>query len=497
MFPLIPLLNRFQLRNPLRLVKKNMRFKNINKKEVKLIFTILIIASTVIGTPIFFIYMLSIKKISDFYEISGEEIDVSEIEIDNQIQIGDITLIQSIKNPLNIFEAKWKINYKGIYNPNEFIIISYEINSSLLKIYIYSDLDEQALDNDVKYSNLTLFVNPNYDLYGFGSNSRKGNIKINLYDINISFFEIETSSGNIDVQLNNSDMYNKFRISTDSGIINLILDHINFYTDFFSISDSGFQYHDFWNIKFMSGAGFTAMSSTGMIKVRWANHFIKSQNVNIILYSKDKVEFRFWSPIQIMRFDITLIASGPGTTRFSRTESQFEEIGTNHYQSKNMNNTDLDLLNIKAMTSYGEAHVRHTDCFKPKRFCNLKDIDKHEVYAKGDYVILKKDHNVTKIELYNLKYIFLDLNKALNLNFELLQNISENLIYLNWDITYIKGSGIGMGDLKVAISNKTEANDLKVYIQLEYELDRILPTIVECNFTIFSHPDYEFYNYTI
>jgi len=474
-----------------------MRIKNINKKDVKLIFIILIIASTVIGTPIFFIYMLSIKRISDFYEISGEEIDVSEIEINNQIQIGDITLVQSIKKRVNIFEAKWKINYKGIYNPNEIIIISYEVNVSVLKIYIYSNLDEQALDKDIEYSNLTLFINPNYDLYGFRSNSKKGNIKINTYNINISTFEIETSSGNINVQLNNSNIFDKFRISTDSGTINLILDNINFYTDFFSISDSGFQYYDFWNIKFMSGAGFTTMSSTGMIKVRWANHFIKSQNVDIIVYSKYIVEFRFWSPIQIMRFDIKLISSGPGTTRFTRITDQFEEIDTNHYQSKNMNNTDLDLLNIKAMTSYGEAHVRHIDCFKPKRFCDHHDIDKHEVYTKGDYVILKKDHNVTKIELYNLKYIFLDLNKVLNLNFELLQNISENIIYLNWDITYIKGSGIGMGDLKIAISNKTEGNDLKVYIQLEYELDRILPTIVECNFTIFSHPDCDFYNYTI
>ncbi len=474
-----------------------MRFKILQKKGIKLLFVVTIIASISIGITIFLVYMQSSKEISDFYEISGEEIDVSEIEIDNQFQIGDITLVQSIQDPLNIFEAEWKIIYKGIYNPSEIITISYELNVSIIKIYIYSDLDEQALDKDIGFSNLTLFINPNYDLYGFRSNSKKGNIQINTNNISISVFKIETSSGNVDIQLNNSDIYNEFRISTTSGTINLILDNINFFTDFQCVSDSGHQYHDFWNIRFLSGAVFNAYSSTGIIKVRWANHFIKPQTVNIILSSNDIAEFRLWSPIQIVRFDIVLVCSGPGTTRFTRIANQFDEISTDHYQSKNMNDTGLDLFNVKVITSYGVAHVRHTDCFKRQRFCNHHDIDAFEENIKGDYIIPKKDNNVTKIDLYNLKYIYLNLNKALSLNFELLQNISENIIYLNWDLTYIKGSGFGMGDIKVVISNKTEANELKVYIQLEYELDRILPTIVACNVTIFSHPDYTFFNYTI
>jgi len=441
--------------------------------------------------------MQSSKEISDFYEISSEQIDISEIEIDNQFQIGDITVVQSIKKPVNIFEAEWKITYKGIYNPNEIIIISYELNVSVLKIYIYSDINEQTLDRDVEYSNLTLFINPNYDLYGFRSNSKKGNIQINLHNINISIFEIETSSGNLYIQLNNSDIYDEFRISTTSGTLNLFLDNINFYTDFFSLSDSGHQYHDFWNIRFLSGADFTASSSNGIIKVRWANHFIKYQNLNVIVASNDLVEFRLWSPIQIVRMDILLICSGPGTTRFTRTKAQFEEISTNHYQSKNMNNSGLDLFNVKAITYYGEAHVRHTDCFKMKRFCNYRDIDPFEENLKGGYIIPKKDPNVTQIDLYNLKYIYLNITKPLDLNFELFPGINENIISLNWDLTYIRGSAFGMGDLRVAITNETQGNILQVYIQLEFELDRLLPTITECNFTVFIHPGYDFYNYTI
>ncbi|MFX1433693.1 MAG: hypothetical protein ACFFB1_07935 [Promethearchaeota archaeon] len=471
-----------------------MRF--FRKKNIKLLFIVIIIASLSIGTTIFLLYRQSSKEISDFYEISSEGIDISEIKINNQIQIGDITLVQSIQDPLNIFEAKWKINYKGIHNPNEFIMISYELNVSVLKIYIYSNLDEQTLDNDIGYSNLTLSINPNYDLYGFRSNSKKGNIQINLHNINISIFEIETSSGNINAQLNNSDIYDKFRISTTSGTLNLILDNINFYTDFFSLSDSGHQYHDFWNLRFLSGADFTASSSTGIIKVRWANHFIKPQNLDVIVSSNNIVEFRLWSPIQIVRMDILLICSGPGTTRFTRTKIQFEEIDTNHYQSKNIGNSGLDLFNIKAITYYGEAHVRHTDCFKMKRICDYHDIDPFEENLIGGYVIPKKDHNVTQIDLYNLKYTYLNITKPLDLNFELFPGINDNIISLNWDLTYIRGSAFGMGDLRVEVTNKTQGSILQVFIQPEFELDRLLPTITECNFTIFIHPGYDFYNYT-
>ena len=70
-------------------------------------------------------------------------------------------------------------------------------------------------------------------------------------------------------------------------------------------------------------------------------------------------------------------------------------------------------------------------------------------------------------------------------------------MYLNWDLTYLKAMGYGQGSIEVLVSNKTEGNSLKVYIELQYELDLILPTFTEENFTVFTHPNYNFYNFTI
>lgn len=474
-----------------------MRLKKENLKKIKILFLLGAIVSVVLLSTFFIIYTLNVKEISEFYEVSSNHLEITDIHINNHLSMGDVSIEQSIKNPNNVFEANWNINYKGIYIPSEMIIINYEVNMSIFKINIYGNLNEESIDRDIIYSHLCLNINPDYQVYHFNSDSKKGNIKINTHNINISTIEIESSSGNIDVQLNNSNILDDFGISTDSGIINLVLDNLNFSTDFFSISDSGYQYFNFWNLKFSSGAELRAISSTGMIKLRWANHYLKSQNVNIVLYSKNNVEFRFWSPIQIMRFDITLVCYGSGSTRFTGVPTLFTEISPDHYQSKNIGDSGVDMLTIKAISSYGEAYVRHIDCFKMKRFCDYDDINPYEEELQGNYEIPVKDHDIDQIELFNIKYIYLNETKALKLNLDYLQNTSNNIIYFNWDIKYMRGSSYGKTYLKIDISNKTEGNELKVYIRLDFELDRMLPYIVESNFTVLIHPDYSFNNYTI
>ncbi|MFW9879470.1 MAG: hypothetical protein ACFFG0_40860 [Candidatus Thorarchaeota archaeon] len=94
-------------------------------------------------------------------------------------------------------------------------------------------------------------------------------------------------------------------------------------------------------------------------------------------------------------------------------------------------------------------------------------------------------------------YIFFDTINHLNVSSELLLVSSENIIYLEWDLTYWKAMGYGAGSIQVIISNKTEGNILNVYIEIQYELDLILPTFTKENFTVFIHPNFNFYNFTL
>jgi hypothetical protein len=460
------------------------------KQKGKIIISlVLIISISIAGTSIF-IFHESSKTTSGYYKISNEGTNISEIEIDNQIQKGNINFMTLSENSSNILEAEWTINYKGFNDPTKFIVITYEEQQSVLKIV--STLNKP---DDILYLDLTIFFNPNYSNYSFKSDSGNGNINFNTHNINYSVFEIKTSSGNVDVQLNKSSIYNDFKIATISGDIDLILDHLIFSKDFLCTSDSGDQFFDIWNIRFISYANFNVSALSGRINIRWANHFNKSHSVNIILKSPNDVYIKMWTPIEITKFDIFYEAIN-GTTQFSKTAGHFEEIGFNRYHSYNINQSGVDFCNISAITTYGHVHVYIVDCFKWQRFCYLNDFIPYDVHTSGENIIPKKDHSVTTIEFYNLNYIYLNRTEYLDINFEFLPDTSENIVHLVWDLTYQHSQGIGVGSINVLMVNKTEGNTLKVYFDLVYELDRIIPTFTNYNVTAFIHPSYSFYNYT-
>ncbi len=463
----------------------------MEKKGIIVISLALIIGFSVVGTTLF-IFSQDLKETSGYYEISTEGKIISEIEIDNRIQKGNINFMTLPQNSSNILEAEWTINYKGFNDPEELIVITYEEQQSTLKIFSTINKPDDVIDLD-----LTICFNPNYNNYSFKSDSRNCNIKFNTHKINYSVFEIKTSSGNVDVQLNKSSIYNDFKISTVSGDINLILDHSIFSKDFICTSDSGDQFFDIWNIRFISYADFNASGLSGRVNVKWGNHFNKSHNININLKSINDVYIKMWSPREITRFDISYGAIN-GTTQFSAVTGQFLDVGFNHYNSYNINNSGIDFCNISAITTYGHVHVFMVDCFKWQRFCSqTQDFWPYDVHTSGEYVIPKEDHNVATIEFYNLNYINLNRTEHLNISFVFLPPTSETAIHLVWDLTYTHSMGIGVGLIEVLTSNKTEENTLKFYIDLGFELDQIIPTFSNCNITAFIHPNYSFYNYTI
>jgi hypothetical protein len=464
----------------------------MEKKAKILVSFSLIVGLSIAGTTIF-IYYESSKKDSGYYEITKEGKTISEIEIDNQIQKGNINFTTLSKNSSNILEAEWTIEYKGFNDPKKFIVITYEEQQPILKIVCSLKNSDDVIDLD-----LTILFNPDYYNYSFKSDSGNGNIQFNSHNINFSVFDIKASTGNVDVQLNKSSFYNDFKISTISGDINLILDHSNFSKDLLCTSDSGEQFFDIWNIRFMSYSNFNASALSGRINVKWGNHFNKSHNININLNSPNDVYLKMWSPIEITKYDIFYEAIN-GTTQFSRSSGLFEEIGFNHYQTYNINESSTDLYNIRAISTYGKVHVFIVDCFKWQRFCvQANDFFPYNVHTSGEYVIPQKDHDVTNITFYNLNYIYLNSTEFLNINVQKLPDATEDIIYLDWDLTYQHAMGIGVGSIKLDISNKTEGNTLKFYLDLDYELDRIIPTFTNYNITVFYHPSYNFnfYNYT-
>ncbi|NVM43746.1 MAG: hypothetical protein HWN79_02425 [Candidatus Lokiarchaeota archaeon] len=344
--------------------------------------------------------------------------------------------------------------------------------------------------NDIISLSLIVAFNPSYSSYSFISNSEKGNVNFNAFDINIKDFYLRTSSGELNIKINNSIIENNFEVSSNTGNIELMLDHLYFFKNFFCHSNSGVQLFDLWNLKFKSVADFNVSSNIGYIRLHWMNHFNKSQAVNINVNSNNDIKIKFWCPLQIMRSDI-LLSTVNGTTRLSTTINTYEEISENHYQTPKINDPSLDSYNITARSTSSEVWVHYVNCFKWLRVCDwAADFHPYNVRESGNYSMLRHEHDITTINLFNTKYIYLNESRNLTINFDTLPMSSEKLLYIEWDFNYIHAMGIGVGRLNLKISHNRVSDTLMVYIELDYIIDRLLPTFNDYNVTVFYHPNY-------
>ena len=419
--------------------------------------------------------------------------DVSEVEIRNQVAAGNINIIELNNDSINLLEVKWDIAHRGLHLPQNAIQLTYTIENSCMIININSLVEI----NYIISLNLNIFFNPTYTTYSFISNTQNGNVNFNASGINIKDFYFRTSSGNLNIKMNNTSIENNFEVSTDTGDIDVTLDHISFFKNFFSHSNSGIQLFDLWNINFESVADFNVSSNTGYTRVHWMNHFNKSQSVNINVNSNNDIKVKFWCPLEIMRGDISL-STVNGTTRISKAINTYEEISENYYQTPFINDTSLDSYNITARSTSGEVYVYYVDCFKWLRFCNWgMDFSKYKVDVSGNHSIFIQEHDVTTINLFNTKFIYLNEFRNLTIKFDTLPVSSEKLLYIEWDLDIIHAMGIGVGDLNLKISKDNTSDILLVYIELHFELDRILPTFNDYNITVQYHPNFIFDQFLI
>lgn len=465
----------------------------MRKKDFLTIILVFSIVIAIFPTTFIILSNIPVKNGTGSIKISKFGKFVSEVEINNQVAIGDINIIELNKESINLIEVEWGITHTGLYLPQISIQLTYTIKNSRIIININSLVD---IDHIVSL-NLNVYFNPTYTTYSFISNTQKGNVNFNAFDINIKDFYFRTSSGNLNIKLNKSNIENNFEVSTNTGDIELMLDHLNFFKNFFCHSNSGIQLFDIWNIKFKSMADFNVSSDIGYIRLHWMNHFNKSQNVNINVNSNSDIKIKFWCPLEIMRSDVSLFTIN-GTTRLSKPVNTYEEISENHYQTPIINDTSLDSYNITAISTSGDVWVHYVNCFKWLRFCDwAADFFPYNVSVSGNYSMFIQEHDITTINLFNTKYIYLNESRNLTINFDTLPVSSEKLLYIEWDLEHIHAMGIGVGDLNLKISNNRLSDTLLVYMELDFELDRILPTFNDYNVTVNYHPNYIFNQFLI
>ena len=230
----------------------------------------------------------------------------------------------------------------------------------------------------------------------------------------------------------------------------------------------------------------------GYIQFYWANHYNKSHEFNINIYSNTDFRAKFWCPFPIMRSQVALFTVD-GSKLFTRPSVLFEEVHEDLYRTRRINDSSLDLYNITATSISGQAWVYYVDCFKWLRVCDwTKDFLPYDVKLSGNYTISQDQYNINTIDFFNDKYIYLNESRNLTIDYEVLPNYNDEILFIDWDINYVHAMGIGVGDLNIKISKSVIDDNLEVHLQLDFILDRILPTFNECNITVYYNPDYTF-----
>ena len=432
--------------------------------------------------------IIPVKNGSGSIKLSKIGIIASEVEINNQITVGDIKIKELSAESINLIETEWNITHTGLYFPFASIKVSHTIVRSRVIIKIESLVDL----SDIVSLELSIAFSPSYSKYSFMSHSEEANMDFNAFDIIIKDFYITTTTGKLDITMNNTVIENDFKASTETADIDMLLDFAYFHKNFFCHSNSGIQLFDLWNLGFKSVADFNVTSDTGYIRIHWMNHFNKSQNVNINARSKGDIRIKFWCPLEIMRSDVFL-STVNGSTRTSLPVNTYEEISENHYQTPIINDPSLDYYTITANSLSGEAFFYYVDCFKWLRFCDWgADFHPYNVSLYGNHTLLKNAYAVNTINFYNTKYIYLNESRSLTLNFAPLPVSSEKLLFIEWDLNFIHAMGIGVRWLNLKISHTLYANIIRVYLKLSYKLDGILPTFNYYNITVYYHPNYFF-----
>ncbi|WP_371803834.1 hypothetical protein [Candidatus Lokiarchaeum ossiferum] len=387
----------------------------------------------------------------------------------------------------NIYEANWNITYtqKSARYPLE-LIFSEKIDNDILKISISRKNKLISPIKELIFCDFTVYIDPCYENYSIGSNSKAGNFKIQAKNASFAIFDIQSSSGDINLNLDQCSIRSDLICSSKQGNINLFMDFINFSQNIFCESSTGAISSDSWNILFKNPAIFEVKTkSEKLLDFRWASHFEKKNNVEVLLENGGIIETRYWAPNQSTNF---IISSQITEEHFKLvTPTGFlNKTGSNYYTTKKSTSPNADNIYFSLNSLNSKCYIKVVPCFKPIRICGTMsywDSIPRERWTSGNYTIGNIASNPPKIKLINQTSFF-------NIKIACLNSSSSNLGEAYWNFSNMIGNMYGFGEIIIKFEEKLIDDTLEIKVYLEYAKDKILPVFKHKELIIYFNPKY-------
>ncbi len=456
----------------------------------KTLISLLIIGVIVIpgiGLTLFF----SLGKFDAVYEgerkISNQSENLQGIDLNINIPIANTELKELPQDSTELFVVFWKIEYKkyGLFSSDQILIdiTSVMDDNSRLKVSIQLEKDSRIQATDISNGSINISVNPSVERLNLSGVFKQSNFLLDLYAINFENLKLVSTSGAIELKLNRSEVSGEFSVESVEGGIDLCLDLIDVKQNLNVGTYSGLIYMDLWDLTFSSNGNVSCISTEGKINFRWMTHFRKNHAVQVLLQTSFDIEMRFWSPYELTKYKVTYQETS-GRTHFGGPAGLYTKLTPLKFQSNNFGE-DLDSIIVFAATFTGDIWMKFVDCFKPHRFCGLYPMEFIPSSTQGLIQIPKPEPGISEVLIYNNI-------EGVTMNQNWLSSSSENVVEILWRLNFTKGSDFGYGDLKIAASYETAGTQLKIAIELDYELDRIRPIINDYEISLSKHPSYSF-----
>ncbi|MHA1561279.1 MAG: hypothetical protein ACTSPA_04065 [Promethearchaeota archaeon] len=147
------------------------------------------------------------SQVGNYDLLVSDHVNITEIELDILADVGSYDIKLLPQGSQNLLDADWDINYNIEEDAEQDIEISISnttINNtlSILVSVIHPSGEFIIIDN----WNFTIYLNPDYALYGLNADLSAGSLEIDTDNITYNEFSISTNAGQIDINLDSIEI---------------------------------------------------------------------------------------------------------------------------------------------------------------------------------------------------------------------------------------------------------------------------------------------------
>ena len=285
----------------------------------------------------------------------SDHLNISEIALDIQADVGryDIKLLP--QGSQNLLDADWDLNYKigeDAEHDIEISISNTTINDtlSILVSVIHPSGEFIIIDN----FNFTLYLNPDYALYGLTADLAAGSLDIEANNITYNEFSVSTNAGELNINLDSSEIQSDLFVETNAGEIDISLNNVTIDGDFLTSTNAGATYIDIINMKITNNTIMDIDSDAGEIDLLWEQTV--SLGADLIMNIDNNVgeiDIDIVATDILMKYQVAL-DTDVGSEDFNHDEWEFDSV---YYQSPGYSNSSADLMQINADADVGALYV--------------------------------------------------------------------------------------------------------------------------------------------